>query len=98
MNNVPPARTMLRCALGLLVLGVILGAPTVAHAIHGASINKSCQSVPPDAVIHPGDTIKCTITVTNVDTFGDALRIDNIFDSVHHKGGACPGPATQAGC
>ena len=93
MNNVVPApATTLRRALGLLVVGVILGSPSAAHAIHGASINKSCERFPTAGDIHPGDTILCRITVTNADTFGDALRIDNVIDTVHHKGGACPGP------
>ena len=77
-----------------LVLGVMAlnGGDNQAQAVepqfHGAGIKKFC--VGPDGVTpkaREGDTVTCTIRVTNVDDFACALTINSISDVVHHASG-----------
>jgi len=57
---------------------------------HGASIQKVCAGPNGNAAVpraREGDTVTCTIRVTNIDDFGDALTINSIVDVVHHRSG-----------
>jgi len=60
---------------------------------HGAAILKT--PVGPDGVTpnaRVGDTVRATITVMNMDDFGDTITITNIFDIVHHASGDAISP------
>src|SRR5262245_16074475 len=70
------------------VLSALFGIGTVGEAaaqvnLHGGTILKSCS-----VRAIPGRTASCTIRVVNADTFGHALRVDSIVDTVQHAGGA----------
>jgi len=91
------ARLLPLWRLGALLVASAVGAtalPAIAQAaLHGADIHKVCVG---PAVCDPneqgvarvGDTITCTIEVSNADTFGHSIRVDSITDSVMHDGGA----------
>jgi len=70
----------------------VLTVPTAAHALHGAAIQKVCLGPGNTAKARPGDTITCSIKITNTDTFGDMLRVDSITDVINNLGG----PTTTA--
>ncbi len=62
--------------------------PVAFAAFHGATIQKSV--VGPDGVnafARVGDTVTATIRVTNADTFGDAITVQTITDTVNHTSG-----------
>ncbi len=83
-----------------LCLGLALLVPTSGHAqtqLHGAFIDKACVG---PLIVDPlglgrarrGDVITCTLGVTNVDDFGDSLRVDTITDTIDHAGGPVTTP------
>ena len=60
---------------------------------HGASIKKACVGPNGDAAnpkAREGETVTCTIRVTNDDDFGCELTINSISDVVHHASGDVP--------
>lgn len=72
----------------MLVVGFGLMSPQKAHAaFHGATIQKSCVGPSGLPVAREGETVNCTIRVTNADDFGDHLTITSISDVVHHQSG-----------
>src|SRR5207247_2113170 len=79
----------------LVVVGFLLilnlAAPSVAYAqLHGAQINKTVLNLTdPTPPLHfrIGDTSRVTITVMNLDQFGDSFRITGLTDVVHFATG-----------
>src|SRR5207244_4319431 len=51
-------------------------------------ITKDCRDPRGLKAPRPGELVTCQITVTNVDTFGDALRIDRVVDTIQKASGA----------
>src|SRR5881296_4559841 len=74
---------------GLLLVALAAGSPSVAHAQqrHGGQIMKDCRDPRGLKSPRPGEQVTCQITVTNADTFGDALRIDRIVDTIQRAAG-----------
>src|SRR2546426_7654909 len=87
----PKARTLRIVARisGLLLVALAIGIPSVVHAQqrHGGQITKDCRDPRGLKTPRPGETVTCQITVTNADTFGDALRIDRIVDTIQRGAG-----------
>src|SRR5262245_35413540 len=81
--------------LRIVLAGLLVSFPGAAYALHGGQINKVCVRQAGPGPIMPGDTILCTITVTNQDT-NDALRIDSIVDVVAHHTTCPSAPACPA--
>src|SRR5215475_3888300 len=80
--------------LGLLsvlvgCLAIALALPTVAKAqcLHGVAIAKSCLGPGGTPIATVGQTVTCTIQVSNNDSCGDAIQINSIVDVVHHTAG-----------
>src|SRR5947199_313246 len=95
MKKLLRTRTTVKGLLQVVLLGVLAALPTPVHAqVHGGTIQKNCVPAQVNPA-NPTETLTCTITVTNADTFGDSLRIDGIFDNVQHAS-VCP--AVQAQC
>src|SRR5262245_48859093 len=73
-----------------MVIGAVV--PTWAQ-FDGGTIHKNCVNAanPTANTVKPGDVARCTLTFTNADTFGHALRVDAIKDCVLHGGATtCP--------
>src|SRR5438105_3855813 len=88
--------TMKRMAWTVSVLGVCVGMllPAVVRAqqFMGVGVAKQCVGPPnvdpqEQGIARVGDTITCTIQVTNLDEAGNALRVDSVTDTVHHFSG-----------
>src|SRR5437773_4553427 len=75
---------------GLLLVALATGLPSVAHAQqrHGGQITKDCRDPRGLKSPQPGEQVTCQISVTNADTFGDALRIDRIVDTIQRAAGS----------
>ena len=73
----------------LLIVGLAAGFPSAARAQqrHGGQITKDCRDPRGLKSPRPGETVTCTIVITNADTFGDALRIDRIVDTIQRGAG-----------
>jgi len=74
---------------GLLLVALAVGSPSVARAQqrHGGQITKDCRDPRGLKSPRPGEQVTCQISVTNADTFGDALRIDRIVDTIQRAAG-----------
>src|SRR5256885_17236766 len=78
--------------LALLLVALTSALPSAARAQqrHGGQITKDCRDPRGLKTPRPGETVTCQITVTNADTFGDALRLDRIVDTIQ-RGAGPPG-------
>src|SRR5436305_7610833 len=76
--------------LALLLVALTSALPSAARAQqrHGGQITKDCRDPRGLKAPRPGELVTCQITVTNVDTFGDALRIDRVVDTIQKASGA----------
>src|SRR5437868_2676861 len=73
-----------------LVLFLSLARPDVAAAAnHGASIQKTILNVTRVGATNVvlGDTLQISIIVRNFDSFGDTIRITNIYDVIQYRTG-----------
>ena len=75
--------------VALLLVASVAGSPSVARAQqrHGGQITKDCRDPRGLKSPRPGEQVTCQISVTNADTFGDALRIDRIVDTIQRAAG-----------
>jgi len=77
----------------LLVLGTVVVALSVATPLtadikyHGIAIQKVQFGPGGDVFAQEGDTVDVHIRVTNIDDYGHAVRINGIYDVVHHTSG-----------
>ncbi len=72
----------------LILLGVAVCAVSQAQPFfHGVAVFKNPAGPNGTNRVHVGDTITSTITITNLDDFGDTLTITQVVDVVYHKFG-----------
>src|SRR6266850_2534047 len=74
----------------ILLMSAAFSNISYSQDFHGAAILKNPVGPDGTANAHVGDPITATITVMNLDDFGDTVTITNILDIIHHAGGDVP--------
>src|SRR5438477_6366860 len=76
----------------ILTFVIFLCASAQAQLFHGGAILKTPLGPNGTATARVGDTITATITVMNLDDFGDTLTINSLYDTNLHFSGTMVSP------
>lgn len=92
MNTFSLSLSKARLLVAILLLTLGFQTPLLAQQFHGGAILKTPLGPNGTSQARVGDTITATITVINLDEFGDSLRLTSIVDRVFHASGTVTSP------
>ncbi|MDB6034773.1 MAG: hypothetical protein JWM16_5111 [Verrucomicrobiales bacterium] len=84
-------------AMFALAVGILCGPQAQAQVFHGAVLLKNPRGPSGTAEARVGEQVVTTITIINLDEFGDNLIITNLYDVVYHASGTEQSPNLLSG-